>query len=190
MDPGASSLRALVVAGTHSGAGKTSVTLGLIGALRRRGLVVQPFKIGPDFIAPLHHAAASARPSRNLDGWMLSPEANRERFARGAADADAVVLEAMMGLFDGRDGRSERGSSAEMAKWLDVPVVLVVDAGAIARSAAALIHGYATFDPGLRLAGVILNRVGGAAHAEMIRGTSARRCGWMASRTRCAVSCR
>jgi cobyrinic acid a,c-diamide synthase len=163
------SLSAIVVAGTHSGVGKTSITLGLIGALRRRGLTVQPFKVGPDFIDPLHHERASGRPPRNLDGWMLSPKTNLQRFARATADADVAVIEGVMGLFDGSEGRSDRGSTAEMAKLLQLPVVLVIDAGAMARSAAALIHGYATFDPDLRVGGVILNNVGGQVHADMIR---------------------
>lgn len=168
-EPLSPSLPAVVIAGTHSGVGKTSVTLGLIGALTRRGLAVQPFKIGPDFIDPLHHTHASGRTSRNLDGWMLDPKTNLERFAIATADADVAVIEGVMGLFDGSEGASERGSSAEMAKLLGLPVVLVVDASAMARSAAALIHGFASFDPDLRIAGAILNNVGGEAHAEMIR---------------------
>jgi cobyrinic acid a,c-diamide synthase len=164
-----SPLSAIVVAGTHSGVGKTSITLGLIGALRRRGLTVQPFKVGPDFIDPLHHQRASGRPPRNLDGWMLSPKTNLQRFARSTADADVAVIEGVMGLFDGSEGKSDRGSTAEMAKLLQLPVILVIDASAIARSAAALIHGYTSFDPALRLAGVLLNNVGGEAHAGMIR---------------------
>jgi cobyrinic acid a,c-diamide synthase len=165
----ASPFSAIVVAGTHSGVGKTSVTLGLIGALARRGLTVQPFKVGPDFIDPLHHTRAAGRASRNLDGWMLDPDANRACFARASTGADAAAIEGVMGLFDGSEGRSDRGSTAEMAKLLGLPVVLVIDASAMARSAAALIHGFASFDPDLRIAGVILNNVGGEAHAEMIR---------------------
>src|SRR3954471_11657558 len=161
-------LHTIVVAGTHSGAGKTSATLGLIGALRRHGLVVQPFKVGPDFIDPAHHARAAGRAAHNLDGWMLSRESNLELFARHTRDADVAVVEGVMGLFDGADPRAETGSAAEMAKWLGAPVVLVIDASAMARSAAALVHGYATFDPQLRLAGVIANRVGSAGHAELI----------------------
>ena len=161
-------MQAIVVAGTHSGVGKTSVTLGLIGALRRQGLVVQPFKVGPDFIDPQHHARAAGRPAHNLDGWMLSRAANLEAFARHAADADVAVIEGMMGLFDGADARSDAGSAAEMAHWLGAPVLLVIDASAMARSAAALVHGYATFDPTLRLAGVVANRVGSAGHAGLI----------------------
>src|SRR5438046_7016910 len=167
--PTGSPLSAIVVAGTHSGVGKTSVTLGLIGALRRRGLTVQPFKVGPDFIDPLHHQQASGRPPRNLDGRMLSTEVNLERFARASADADVAVIEGVMGLFDGSEGGSDRGSTAEMAKLLELPVVLVVDAGAMARSAAAVVHGFRTFDPRLRVAGVILDNVGGEIHADMIR---------------------
>ncbi|TAN34930.1 cobyrinate a,c-diamide synthase [bacterium] len=162
-------LSAVVIGGTHSGVGKTTITLGMIGALRRRGLTVQPFKVGPDFIDPLHHGHAAGRPSRNLDGWMLSADTNRQRFAAATADADAVVIEGVMGLYDGSEGKSDRGSAAEMAKLLDLPVILVVDAGAMARSAAALIHGYVSFDPAVRVVGVILNNVGGAAHANMIR---------------------
>jgi cobyrinic acid a,c-diamide synthase len=168
-EPVSPSLSAVVIAGTHSGVGKTSVTLGLIGALTRRGLTVQPFKVGPDFIDPLHHTHASGRASRNLDGWMLDPKTNLEGFARATADADVAVIEGVMGLFDGSEGSSDQGSSAEMAKLLGLPVILVVDASAMARSAAALIHGFASFDPELRIAGVILNNVGGDAHVEMIR---------------------
>jgi cobyrinic acid a,c-diamide synthase len=163
------SLSAVVIAGTHSGVGKTSITLGLIGALRNRGLRVQPFKVGPDFIDPLHHSHASGRAGLNLDGWMLTPGANRQRFARFTADADVAVIEGVMGVFDGSDAKSDRGSTAEMAKLLGLPVVLVIDASAMARSAAALIHGFVSFDADLRVAGVILNNVGGQVHADMVR---------------------
>ena len=161
-------MHSIVVAGTHSGVGKTSITLGLIGALRRRGLVVQPFKVGPDFIDPAHHARAAGRPAHNLDGWMLSRESNLELFAVHTEDADVAVIEGVMGLFDGSDPREETGSAAEMAKWLDAPVVIVIDASAMARSAAALVHGYASFDPQLRVVGVIANRVGSEGHADLI----------------------
>jgi cobyrinic acid a,c-diamide synthase len=158
-----------LIAGTQSGVGKTTVTLGLLAALRRRGLVVQPFKVGPDFIDPGHHTRAAGRLSRNLDGWMLSRKNNVALFRRQACDADVAVVEGVMGLFDGYDGTSEAGSTAQMAKWLGLPVLLVVNARAMARSAAALVHGFASFDPDLTLAGVIFNRIGSGTHLEYLR---------------------
>lgn len=160
--------KALVLAGTQSGCGKTSVTLGLLRALVRRGLSVQPFKSGPDFIDPGLHAAAAKIPSHNLDTWMQPPHALRELFARHARGADVVVVEGAMGLFDGL-GADETGSSAHLAKLLGLPVLLVVDAKAQARSAAALVRGFARFDPDLRLAGVLLNRVGSVRHEAILR---------------------
>jgi len=160
--------RGIVIAGTQSGVGKTTVTLGMIAALRRRGLTVQPFKVGPDFIDPGHHTRAAGRVCRNLDGWMLSQEDNLALFRRHAGEADIAVVEGVMGLFDGYDGLSEAGSTAQIAKWLGLPVLLVVDARSMARSAAALVHGFATFDPALTLAGVFCNRVGGAAHLKYL----------------------
>jgi cobyrinic acid a,c-diamide synthase len=164
----ANQTRGLVIAGTQSGVGKTTVTLGLLYALARRGLTVQPFKVGPDFIDPGHHTRAAGRVCRNLDGWMLSREANLALFRRQARGVDVAVVEGVMGLFDGYDGASEAGSTAQMAKWLGLPVLLVVDARAMARSAAALVHGFASFDPALSLAGVVFNRIGSAAHLEYL----------------------
>ncbi len=161
--------RGIVIAGTQSGVGKTTITLGLIAALRRRGLAVQPFKVGPDFIDPGHHTRAAGRVCHNLDGWMLSKEDNLSLFSRHAGEADFTVVEGVMGLFDGYDGLSEAGSTAQMAKWLGLPVLLVVDARSMARSAAALVHGFATFDPDLSLAGVVFNRVGGAGHLQYLQ---------------------
>ena len=162
------SAKGFVIAGPASGAGKTTVTLSLMAALRKRGLTVQPFKCGPDFIDGGHHAKVCGRPSRNLDGWMLSAEANHHIFYRNAAKADVCVVEGVMGLFDGVDGKSEAGSTAEIAKWLGLPVILVVDASAMARSAAALVHGYESFDPALKVAGVIFNNAGGSTHYRML----------------------
>lgn len=159
----------IVVGGTHSGVGKTSVATALMAAFTARGLKVQAFKVGPDFIDPGFHQAATGRPSHNLDGWMLSRAANEDIFARASQDADLVVIEGVMGLFDGHSGTHEAGSTAEMAKWLEAPVVLVMDAEAMARSAAAMVHGYATFDPRLQLRGVIFNRVNGAGHYQYLR---------------------
>ena len=161
--------KGFIIAGPASGVGKTTVALSLMAALRRRGLTIQPFKCGPDFIDGGHYARVCGRTSRNLDGWMVSADANREIFCRSAAGAALCVVEGMMGLFDGADGKSEAGSTAEIAKWLRLPVILVVDASSIARSAAALVHGFETFDPALKLAGVIFNRVGGPAHYRMLK---------------------
>lgn len=161
-------VRGFVVAGTHSGVGKTTLTLGLLAALRNRGVSVQPFKIGPDFIDPGHHTAVCSRQSRNLDGWMLSRTYNRATFARGLHDGAVGVVEGMMGLFDGRDGDREAGSTAEMAKWLGLPAVLVVDASGMARSVAAVVHGFATFDARLDVAGVIFNRIAGPGHLRFL----------------------
>lgn len=166
----------LVIAGTHSGVGKTTIATALMAAFTRRGLRVQPFKIGPDFIDPGFHQVACGRVSRNLDGWMLSHDTNLELFARAAADADLAIIEGAMGLFDGRSASAEEGSTAEMAKWLGAPVLLVADASAMARSAAALVHGFETFDPALDLAGVLFNRVGGAPHADLLRESVAAYC--------------
>jgi len=161
-------LHAFVIAGTHSGVGKTTVTLGLLAALCKRGLAVQPFKVGPDFIDPGHHTAVTGVPSRNLDGWMLSREYNQDTFRHNIQGHDVGVIEGVMGLFDGYDGKSEAGSTAEMAKWLGLPVILVVDASAMARSAAALIHGFQSFDPNLNVTGVIFNRIGGPGHLHYL----------------------
>src|SRR5579875_1270579 len=162
-------VKGFVVAGPASSVGKTTVALALIAGLRSRGLTVQSFKCGPDFIDGGHHARACGRPSRNLDGWMLPPDVNLRIFNRGAQGADVAVVEGAMGLFDGVDGVSEAGSTAEIAKLLDLPVVLVVDASQMARSAAALVKGFETFDPKLRVAGVVLNRVAGEAHFRLLR---------------------
>lgn len=155
---------AFVVAGTHSGVGKTTVSLGLMAHLVRRGYVVQPFKVGPDFIDPGLHTIITGRVSRNLDGWMLSPSYNRDNFVKASSDADIAIVEGVMGIYDGYNGKGESGSTAEMAKWLDIPVILVVDARSMARSVAALVSGYANFDPGVRWAGCVLNRVAGDRH--------------------------
>lgn len=145
------------------------MSLAITAALGRRGLRIQPFKVGPDFIDPGHHGQAAGRPCRNLDGWMLPREYNRETFARAAETADLAVVEGVMGLFDGAEGGHESGSTAEMAKWLDLPVLLVVDASSMARSAAALVQGFERFDPQVRFAGVVFNRVGSPRHLEMLR---------------------
>ncbi len=159
----------LIIAGTSSGVGKTTVTLAILAALRQRGRRVQPFKAGPDFIDPSHHTAATGRPSRNLDGWMLGADLNRAIFTKAAADADISIIEGMMGLFDGSSPVNEIGSTAEIAKQLDAPVLLVIDGSAMARSAAAMVSGYAQFDPALRVAGVLFNRVSSEGHYQLLK---------------------
>jgi cobyrinic acid a,c-diamide synthase len=155
--------------GTHSGCGKTTVSLGLMAALARRGLRVAAFKVGPDFIDPGHHARITGSPSRNLDGWMLSRPYNLEAFRKSAAEADVAVVEGVMGLYDGYDGKTENGSTAQMAKWLGLPVILVVDARSMARSAAALVQGFANFDPAVTFAGVVFNHLGSLRHLGLLR---------------------
>lgn len=159
----------IVIAGTSSGAGKTSIACGLIGALRKAGHVVQGFKVGPDFIDPSYHALTSGRPGRNLDAFLAGPELIAPLARHGAAGADIAVIEGVMGLFDGVSGRGELASTAQVAKLLRAPVLLVVDASAMARSAAAIVHGFATFDPELRVAGVIYNKVGSDHHDQLLR---------------------
>jgi cobyrinic acid a,c-diamide synthase len=158
--------RVLVIGGTASGVGKTTVTLGLLEACRRRGLAVQAFKVGPDFIDPGLHEVVTGRPSYNLDGWMCGPDGVRATFARHAADADLAIVEGVMGCFDGADALGEAGSTAELAKRLGAPVVLVVDVSGQSRSVAATVLGFERFDPGLAVVGVIANRVGGSTHAR------------------------
>jgi len=162
------SMKGFLVAGTASGVGKTTVTLAIIAALRRRGYTVQPFKGGPDFLDTGHHTRISGRTARNLDTWMLSAEANRDVLRQASQGAEVLLVEGMMGLFDGKDGATQTGSSAEIAKLLKLPVVLVLDAGKTARSIAAVVLGFELFDPELPLAGVILNRVASDRHFCML----------------------
>ena len=159
----------MLVAGTASGVGKTTVATGLMAALRHRGITVASAKVGPDFVDPGYHSLATGRPGRNLDAWMCGPEAIAPLAARAMGDADVAVIEGVMGLFDGAADDSHTASTAHVATLLDACVVLVVDASAMSRSVAALVHGYATFDARVRVAGVILNRVGSDGHEAMLR---------------------
>jgi cobyrinic acid a,c-diamide synthase len=160
----------LVVAAPASGSGKTTVATGLIAALTTQGLDVSPHKVGPDYIDPGYHAlAARGRPGRNLDPWLTGEDRVAPLFRHGARDADLAVIEGVMGLYDGAAGAGEFASTAHVAKLLNAPVVLVVDAASAGRSVAALVHGFVTYDPGVRIGGVILNRVGSDRHEEICR---------------------
>ncbi|MCI0858535.1 MAG: cobyrinate a,c-diamide synthase [Chloroflexi bacterium] len=156
----------VVIAGVRSGVGKTTIATGIMGALTRRGYQVQPFKAGPDYIDPSYHQLACGVPSRNLDTWLMPHGTVQELFQRASSRRQISVIEGVMGVFDGHSSLSEEGSTAELAKLLDAPVILVADAAKVARSVAAEIMGYQLFDPDLRVAGVILNGVGGPRHLE------------------------
>lgn len=159
----------IVVAGTSSGVGKTTVVVALVRALAAEGLRVAVFKCGPDYLDPTYHARAAGRACHNLDGWMMGRDAVLATFRRASEDADIAVIEGVMGLFDGASPTGEEGSTAEIAKWLGAPVLLVVDASGMARSVAAMAQGFARFDPALDVAGLICNRVGSRGHLDLLR---------------------
>jgi cobyrinic acid a,c-diamide synthase len=159
----------VVIAAPASGSGKTTVATGLMAALTARGLRVSPHKVGPDYIDPGYHTLAAGRPGRNLDAFLSGPERLAPLLLHGAAGADLAVVEGVMGMFDGAAGRGEFASTAHVAKLLRAPVVLVVDASAQSRSVAALVHGFASWDPRVRLGGVILNRVASDRHERLLR---------------------
>jgi len=150
---------AILIAGTHGGVGKTTVATGIMAAFHKRGLRVQGFKVGPDFIDPVFHQTETGRPSLNLDDRMLPREINLGTFSRATTDTDVAVIEGVMGLFDGKSAASLSGTTAEMAIWLDAPVVPVSEAAAMAGSAAAIVHSFDTLIPELRLSAVVCNKV-------------------------------
>jgi len=158
----------MVIAGANSGVGKTSVSLALVSALKKRGLRVQTFKVGPDYLDPTYLSLASGRPCYNLDGWMTGREYVRGLFVESTPDADIAVIEGVMGLFDGADTDSLMGSTAEIAVWLDAPVILVVNVHGLARSLAPIVKGFSEFRPGLNVAGVIANHCGSERHGELL----------------------
>ncbi len=158
----------LVIAGTHSGSGKTSLTLALTCMLSRRGFAVQTFKAGPDFLDPTYLALASGRPCYNLDGWMSGKEHVCGLFERAAADADCALVEGVMGLYDGADAATDEGSTAQIARWLGAPVVLVVNVHGMGRSVAALVKGFVDFAADIRFAGVVANHCGSERHAAWL----------------------
>lgn len=162
----------LLISGTHSGVGKTTLVVALARAFRARGLKVALFKCGPDYLDPTYHLRATGAPSHNLDGWMMGREAVRATFSRCAEGADLALIEGMMGLFDGASPTSEAGSSAEIAKWLQAPVALVADVSGMARSAAALAQGFRDFDPEVRVAALLANRAGGQGHLDLLKAAS------------------
>ncbi|HJY57576.1 MAG TPA: cobyrinate a,c-diamide synthase [Streptosporangiaceae bacterium] len=162
----------VVIAAPGSGHGKTSVATGLLGALRERGLAVSPHKVGPDYIDPGYHALAAGRPGRNLDPWLVGEDQIVPMFTHGArtpAPADIAIIEGVMGLFDGVSGRGDFASTAHVASLLGAPIVLVVDAAGVSSSAAALLYGFAMWDQGTRIGGVIFNKVGSAHHERLLR---------------------
>lgn len=167
----------IVVAGTESGAGKTTVTLGLMAALKQKGYIVQGFKCGPDYIDPTYHTAVTGRTSRNLDSWMVGPETVRAICAKGCEGADIAIIEGVMGMFDGERPTSNEGSTAEISVLTDSPVLLVVDCAGMARSAAAIVRGFQTFDGRVRIAGVIANRVGSEGHFCLVKTAIEQECG-------------
>ena len=159
----------ILIAGTNSGVGKTTITLGLIAALKKRGLQVQPYKAGPDYIDPTYHTLAAGRPCRNIDTWMVLPERALALFNHAAQHGDIAVIEGVMGVFDGFSYSDEEGSTAQIAKLVNAPVLLILDVGKMARSAGALAQGYTRFDPDLNIAGFILNRCGSTNHYEGVK---------------------
>lgn len=159
----------IVFGGIASGVGKTTITAAFIAHARAQGIRVQPFKVGPDYIDPSHLAFAASRPCYNLDTWMMPPGRMLEVFCTAAASADMAIIEGVMGLYDGQHGTSDAGSTAEIARLLQAPVVLVIDASAMARSAAAVVLGFQQLDQKVRIAGVIANRVGSPGHAQLLQ---------------------
>lgn len=156
----------IIIAGTQSGVGKTTISTGLMGALKNAGYTVQGFKVGPDYIDPSYHSAVTGRLSENLDTWLVPQTQIREVFNQTTKDADIAVIEGVMGLFDGVSGVDERGSTSQIAKLLNCPVILVIDAHNTVRSTAAIAAGFRNFDPKVKVKGVILNNVAGQVHAN------------------------
>ncbi|WP_405117357.1 cobyrinate a,c-diamide synthase [Paenibacillus sp. FSL K6-1217] len=167
----------LVIAGTGSGSGKTTVTLGLMRAFARRGRKVQGFKCGPDYIDPAYHSAVTGRPSRNLDSWMTSSSYLQEYFLHASADADLSIIEGVMGLYDGKEDTALTGSTAEIAILTASPVLLVVDVRSMGRSAAAIVLGFRQLEPEVRIAAVLVNRCGSEGHYRLVKAAIEAACG-------------
>jgi len=169
MSSSSASVPRLVIAAPSSGSGKTTVATGLMAAFAARGLAVSPHKVGPDYIDPGYHSLATGRVGRNLDAYLCGPDLIGPLFAHGARGCDIAVVEGVMGLYDGAAGEGELASTAHVAKLLRAPVVLVVDASSQSRSVAALVHGFVSWDPEVRVGGVILNKVASDRHEELLR---------------------
>ncbi|MDS1029026.1 cobyrinate a,c-diamide synthase [Bacillota bacterium LX-D] len=159
----------VVLAGTHSGVGKTTITTGIMGYLTKIGYKVQPYKVGPDYIDPSYHTYATGNVSRNLDIWMMGEETLQNNFAKTGSQADIAIVEGVMGLFDGHQDPNFRSSTAEVAKLLKAPVILIINVHSMAQSAAAIVLGYQLMDPEIKIAGVILNRIGSHRHLTMVK---------------------
>lgn len=169
-------MKGFIIAGTGSGVGKTSITTGIMSLLSKNHKV-QGFKVGPDFIDPMYHSAATGRPSRNLDSFLMDDDRIRNLVGYASKDADLCIIEGVRGLYEGFAGDSDIGSTAYIAKLLGLPVVLVVDSGSLTRSSAAIINGFRSFDPDVRIAGVILNKVSGSQHSEKLDVAMSTYCG-------------
>jgi cobyrinic acid a,c-diamide synthase len=170
------SSRRLVIAGTGSGVGKTTLTIGLMSAFKKKGLVVQGFKCGPDYIDPTYHTAVTGRPSRNLDSWMLNHELVKEIAVRGSEDADISIIEGVMGFYDGKNPTSNAGTTAEISVITKSPVVLVVNCASMARSAAAIVKGFQTFSDDVNIVAAIANRVGSEGHYLLVKAAVEQEC--------------
>lgn len=166
----------IVIAGTGSGVGKTTLTIGLMSALRKSGLIVQGFKCGPDYIDPSYHTAVTNRVSRNLDSWMLSKEIVLDIFTHGSQGADISIMEGVMGFFDGKNPETNEGSTAEISMITESPVLLVVNCASMARSAAAIVKGFQMFADGPNIIGVIANRVGSEGHFKLVKRAIEQEC--------------
>lgn len=169
--------RRIVIAGTGSGAGKTTVTIGLMAALIEKGYIVQGFKCGPDYIDPTYHTAVTGRASRNLDSYMLEHDVVKEIFVRGSAGADISIIEGVMGMYDGKEATSDKGSTAEISILTKSPVLLVVNCQSMARSAAAIVKGFQMLNPQAKIVGVIANKVGSEGHYKIVKAAIEQECG-------------
>lgn len=167
----------IVIAGTGSGVGKTTLTIGLMAALKKKGLIVQGFKCGPDYIDPSYHTAVTGRPSRNLDSWMLTSTQVKEIFIHGSNQADISIIEGVMGFLDGKDPCSNKGSTAEISCITQSPVILVVNCASMARSAAAIVKGFQCLSDGANIVGVVANKVGSEGHFQLVRTAIEQECG-------------